>query len=189
MKLIVLAVVLPFVAGECPELAAPPACAPAELLCHAAPMPNGCPMPGWCQWVDPYAKCSARAHCPVTCGVDQIHCPGGIDDDGCPMPDTCMHHATTDSATTACPATSMCPVTCGSNQLMCGGHPDPWSTNGCIMPFWCMDYEPTAICQSHCPVYCGPNEMLCYGGTDSIGCAMPDSCMPMEGMYISNTTY
>ena len=54
-------------------------------------------------------------------------------------------------------------------------------TNGCPSKGWCMHHDDTAICKDACPVQCGPDDMVCPGGEDSMGCKMPDTCMPSKG--------
>ena len=35
-----------------------------------------------------------------------------------------------------------------------------------------------------CPMVCGPEEFVCPGGVDSMGCMMPDMCMPSKGNFV-----
>ena len=77
-----------------------------------------------------------------------------------------------------CPAVA--PVECQGADLLCGGEPDPWSSEGCPMPMYCMPNDPAADCPANCPVTCGMNEMWCYGGMDANGCDMPATCIPSD---------
>ena len=74
-----------------------------------------------------------------------------------------------------CP--EVAPVECHGADLLCGGEVDPWSTEGCMMPMYCMPNGPTGTCQASCPVNCGINEIHCHGGWDANGCEMPAICI------------
>ena len=138
MKFFILYFVLPYVIGQCPDPPAEPVtCKGSELLCGGEPDAKGCPMPMWCQWVDPYEPCSARQFCPTSCPEDMMKCPGGEDPDGCPMPDMCIPN------NPDCPTN--CPVMCSPQEMPCAGGFD---AEGCQMPDTCMWMDP--MCNPTC---------------------------------------
>ena len=115
MKLFLVCVILPVVmAQKCPPAPLDPVtCKDNELTCGGETGPDGCLVPTWCKYIDPYERCSSRAFCETECGPDMMKCAGGMDDDDCPMPDTCVPSKTTDD----CPAE--CPIVCGKNEIPC----------------------------------------------------------------------
>ena len=144
MKIFVIALLLPFVACDCPSNEAP-TCAPSDLMCGGEPdpySPDGCPTPMYCLGKNPYERCSARAFCPSVCSDGQMSCSGGEDADGCPLPDICI----TQSENCYTP----CPINCGPDQVVCGGNPGVWGE--CPTPQYCESVDYTAICVNVCPI-------------------------------------
>ena len=130
MKFFVLALILPFVAGQdCPPVEDVPC---DGMLCSGPVDPNGCMMPPMCMPM-PTGEEICPMMCPTHCGPNDMMCPGHVDPNGCMMPGMCMPMPSTEDV---CPM--MCPVMCGPNEITCGGELDP---NDCPMPQWCTDME------------------------------------------------
>merc|ERR1711994_242469 len=168
MRFFVVVLLIPLVYGDCPTPPEAPECKGASLLCGGEPGPDGCPTPTWCLEVDPYAPCSSRVTCPVTCPTDSQWCGGQKDSDGCPVPDSCVPYG----FDAKCP--SHCPVHCGENEHACPGGRDD---KGCEMPGICIPVDPN--CPTICPITRGPNEFYC-SVTDSKGCEVSGFCMTPE---------
>ena len=73
MKFFVVALLISLVLGDCPSPPKDPVeCTGSDLMCGGEPDSEGCPMPMWCMFVDPYARCSARDACQLH--VQKIRC-------------------------------------------------------------------------------------------------------------------
>ena len=167
MKPIIWTVFVPLVLGGCPSYQAPEDCEAPNLLCGGEPDENGCPTPQNCKFVEPYARCSAREFCPITCPPDTMKCSGGVDLDGCSLQEQCI------SINLDCP--TYCPARCGEHEIECPGR----HANGCQEPATCLQDDPNDSISVHCPVYCNDDQLLCRGGEDWNGNPEPDQCIPI----------
>jgi len=178
MKLVIVALLVPFVYGDCPPPPKDPVeCHGADVRCGGDIGPDGCQTAYWCLPVDPYAHCSAKAmmQCPRVCGEGAELCPGGTDLDGCPEGDSCLDPADF-GVSKDCPF--HCPVRCSDDEMLCPGDVDP---KGCKMSDFCIAKDPN--CPTNCPMpamECGEGMMQCPGGADAAGCPMPDTCIPVD---------
>ena len=190
MKLFLVCVIVPVVmAQNCPPAPMDPiTCKDNELTCGGEVGPDGCIVPTWCKYIDPYGRCSSRAFCETECGPDMMKCAGGVDDDDCPRPDTCVPSKTTDD----CPAE--CPVVCAKNEILCDvgkvcvKNEIPCDVgregkNGCPYKGICLPIDPTSKCPAECGVSCNwgdVEEMYCEGPIDASGCQTDGSCIPTK---------
>ena len=180
--------------------ACPQECLPTDMICPGLPDQEGCPREDTCM---PSMNGDCPAHCPIQCSEMEIFCPGAVDANGCAQPDFCIPNDPWNPYGTFCPVVCkeneifcpgafgtpdscmpfdpeapcapVCPSACNpENEIYCPGHVDP--ETGCEYEGWCMNSEPTALCQHHCPMHCPPGEWPCYMGYDEMGCTFPETC-------------
>eukprot|EP00088_Acartia_fossae_P009814 TRINITY_DN1480_c0_g1_i6.p1 TRINITY_DN1480_c0_g1~~TRINITY_DN1480_c0_g1_i6.p1 ORF type:complete len:534 (-),score=36.32 TRINITY_DN1480_c0_g1_i6:88-1689(-) len=157
-----------------------------EMMCNDGMDANGCATPSYCipATTPGINGTSCMGHCPTQCDpMTSYKCPGPVDSMGCSMPETCnpfMH----DSTGAQCAST--CEPSCDMNEMKCNDGMDP---TGCPTPSYCIQATTPGIngttCMGYCPVQCDPmTSYKCPGPVDSMGCTMPEACMPF--MFDSN---
>ena len=177
MKLLVFAILIPFVYGECPpepwNMEPPMDCNWPNVLCSNEVDAEGCTVYE-CKTVDPYAKCSSTVGntCELTCRENQVKCSGGLDDNGCPNAQTCVDLPPDEE----CVAENFCPKFCGDDEELCEGIIDE---KGCKLESVCVPRNDN--CGTSCPVQCTDNQQLCSGPPDEFGCrSWEDHCIDLK---------
>merc|ERR1712136_388614 len=171
MKFLLIVALLPCALAQCPEEELPE-CQRADMLCGGRPREDGCLSSYWCMYIDPYAKCSSKNHCPVECGEMERLCIGDVDSEGCPLADYCIP----DEPGTTCKEEleeEEEELVCEDNEIVCHGAPGT--------PDTCMKIDPEAPCPQFCPPSCDPEkEVYCNGPVEENGCELEGTCVPYE---------
>jgi len=198
MKLFIFTLILPHVLG-CPDVE-DVVCQAQSLKCGGELDQDGCPTPQTCLSVDPYARCSESAYCPVTCPADSKPCPGEKDrGTDCDTQGHCIPSRIMGDKLKNCD--NHCPAICGSNQKKCSGAidtdgcprqelcrpiesccPDEMECSGGVGdPSHCMKLK-NGDCDNHCPAICVDGETKCNGISDINGCIEKETCQRTEEM-------